>query len=976
MNKLIFLFSIIVLCSFTPVNEVDKNKAAIDWAENRIQEMSMDEMIGQLFMIRAHSDKGAEHTNEVKRQIKEYHVGGLCFFQGTPQKQARLTNEYQKLSKIPLMVSIDGEWGLGMRFKDEYAISFPRQLTLGAIKNNDIIYEMGAEIAKQFSRIGVHINFAPVVDVNNNAANPVIHNRSFGEDIYNVSAKSYAYMKGMQDAGMIACAKHFPGHGDTSVDSHYDLPLITHSKSRMDSIELMPFKTLVQLGIKSIMTAHLQVPALDDRDNRATSLSEDVITGILKNEMQFDGLIFTDAMEMKGVAKHFTVESSTVEALKAGNDMVLLPIDIEKAINGIKAALTSGELDSTFIANKVKKVLKNKHLIGLDQTPTIENIDDIPAEINNTGAIALKTKLYEQSVTLVKQENLEIPLKDLNNKKIAVLSLGTDAVTPFQNRIGSYLNVENIIAGKTIGPSQQTKIKNKLSLYDCVIISLHDLNIYQNKNYGLSKDQLDLIFTLNSQNKVILVNFGSPYALKFFENVPNIVQAYEEDDICQDVTAQSIMGANAFRGTLPVTVTPGFTYRHGIMTPELGRLKFGIPERVGINSDSLLQIEEIVEEMIKEKAAPGCQIMAIKDGQVVYQKAFGHHTFNKKRKVQLDHIYDVASVTKVLATTISLMKVEEKGKIRIDGKIDDYLPEIDTCNKGDLVIQDILAHHAKLPGWIAFYESTQKEKTKNSKEKILDEKYYRESYSDSFSIEVIKGLYLRTDYRDSIYSRIYACGLRDSDKYKYSDLGFYLFHQVIERMSGKKLDQFTKEEFYDQLNLSNTCFNAIKFHPENRIVPSEDDSYFRNKIVQGYVHDMGAAMLGGVSGHAGLFSNAQDLGVLMQMLLNGGHYGGKQILDPYLIRKYTQRHPKSTRRGLGFDMKELDKNKTLNMSELASDSAFGHLGFTGTVVSADPETNLVYVFLSNRTFPTMNNPKFSKNEYRPRIQSVFYEAMQ
>jgi len=942
------------------------------WANDKVAEMTIDQMIGQLFMIRAHSDKGPEHIKDVKRQIEKYEVGGLCFFQGTPTKQAELTNQYQAMSSIPLFISIDGEWGLGMRFKDN-AISFPRQLTLGAIKNNDIIYEMGQEIAAHCKRIGIHINFAPVVDVNNNPDNPVIHNRSFGEDIFNVSAKSYVYMKGMQDAGLIACAKHFPGHGDTAVDSHYDLPLLLHSRKRIDSLELMPFKTIIETGVKSIMSAHLQIPSLDDRPNRPASLSKYILTDILKGELKFEGLVFTDAMEMKGVAKHYGPAKSSIEALKAGNDIILLPEDMDVAFKGVKQAYKDGVIDSMMILEKTIKVLYHKHLIGLNKKPRITNYSNIDRDINNPQAIALKTRLYEEAITLIKNESLELPIKDISNQKIAVLSLGADQLTPFQNRISSYTKVEKITAGNTISEAKQGQIKNKLALYDHVIISLHDLSIRSSKNYGISQSQLDLIFKLNSQNKITIVNFGTPYILKFFENVPNLVQAYEEDEICQDVTAQAVMGALNFRGLLPVSVGEKFKYRHGIVKPSLNRLKYGIPERVGMNADSLLMIEEIVEEMIKEKAAPGCQILAIKDGQVVYDKAFGYHTFNKKKRVQQDDIYDVASVTKILATTLSLMKLNEQGIIGLDQTVDRYLPEIDTSNKGDLILQDVLAHHSGLPGWIPFYKATLEEEKKKT---IPSKKYYRKTLTDSFCLQVTNDLFLRCDYQDSIYSRIYACGLRDNRDYKYSDLGFYLFHQIIQRMSGRRLDYYAEENFYKNLGLKRTGFNPTKRFEKSMIVPSEDDDYFRNEVVQGYVHDMGSAMLGGVSGHAGLFSTAQELGVIMQMLMNGGTYGGEQYLDSYTIRKFTSRYPRSTRRGLGFDMKELNDKKTMNMSELASPSTFGHLGFTGCAVFADPETNLIYIFLSNRTFPTMNNPKFSRNEYRPRVQSVFYKALE
>ncbi len=971
MKQLVYIV-IFTLFSFTnPIGQ--KETKSIEWANAILDKMSLDEMIGQLFMIRAHSDLGADHIASVKRQIKKYHVGGMCFFQGTPQKQAELINEYQKLSKNPLLIAQDAEWGLGMRFKDKYAISFPKQLTLGAIKNNDLIYQMGQEVAKHLLRIGVQVNFAPVVDVNVNPANPVIHNRSFGEDIYNVTAKSHAYMMGMQDGGLMACAKHFPGHGDTSVDSHYDLPVILHDNSRLDSIELMPFRTLSNLGVKSMMSAHLQVPTIDNRENRPTSLSAKALQKLLIEDIGFKGLIFTDGLEMKGVANHFKPGEMEIEALKAGNDVLLLPIDIDVAFKKIKEAVKAGSLDSTMIRKKALKILSNKYELGLDKKPTVNNLSNIPKDINTNEAIALKSKLYEEAITLVKNEKQTIPIEKKSNAKIAVLSLGSKTETPFQKRINSYENITKLNLPKSFTNAEKNTINNKISGHDVVIIGLHDMNIYASKNYGITENEIKFIQELSKTKKVVLVNFGTPYALKYFGDITTIIQAYEEDTICQDITAQMIFGAYGFRGTLPVSVND-FVRNTGIQTASLQTLKYGVPEKVGMISDSLDAIKDIVEEMIKEKAAPGCQVLAIKDGQIVYDEAFGYHTYDKKKKVEKEDVYDVASVTKILATTISMMKMDEQKTIDINEKIEKYLPEIDTCNKGSLIIKDVLAHHAKLPGWIAFYENTLKEKESKKAKVEIDNKYYKSSFSDSFCLHVVDDLYLRCDYRDSIYQRIYACGLRDEAEYKYSDLGFYLFDQMITRMSGMRLDEYTKTHFYKPLGLNKTGFNPLEWSNKNAIVPSEKDDYYRNKIIHGHVHDMGAAMLGGVAGHAGLFSNTQDLAVIMQMLLNGGNYGGKQYLQPETIMKYTNRYYNS-RRGLGFDMKETDENRTLNMSDEASDSTFGHLGFTGTAVFADPEHNLVYIFLSNRTFPTMNNNKFSRNEYRPRIQSVFYNAL-
>ena len=932
--------------------------------------MSLDQKIGQLFMIRAHSDLGDEHIQDVKNQIKNYHVGGLCFFQGSPEKQAQLNNAYQQLSDLPLMVAMDAEWGLGMRLKD-HALSYPKQLTLGAIHDNTLIYDMGRDIAHQLRRIGVHINFAPVADVNNNPSNPVIHNRSFGEDIYNVATKSYAYMKALQDNGVLACAKHFPGHGDTDVDSHYDLPLIRHSKQRLDSLELMPFRVLSQLGVGSMMSAHLSIPALDNRENRPSSLSHKVLSELLRAEMNFEGLIFTDGLEMQGVARHFEPGQMELEALKAGNDVLLLPIDIQKAFTEIKNAVLTGRLSEASIDEKVRRILEAKYFLGLDDPAALQvNLSGISRDINKASYLSHIYKLYERSISLVRDKKQMIPLIDYEIPRTASLSIGASRGNRFQERLGDLGITENQgLPGRFNAQQMQTAI-DRLRPYDNIIISIHDMSIYKKRDFGISAECFDLIYKLNNQKNVILVIFGTPYALEYFNDIETILLAYEDNEIVQDVCSQSLLGVNRIRGKLPVTVNSHFPIRSGIETPGLFRLGYAIPENVGINSDTLLKIDTIVQDMILKNAAPGCQILAAKDGKIFFQKSYGFHTPDSRLPVEDDDVYDVASVTKILSTTIALMKLYDEGKINLYEKFGKYLNHIDTSNKARLIIEDVLAHHAGLPGWIPFYRATV------DSDKISKfEKYYRPIQSDSFNIRVCQNMYLRNDYRDSIFNMIYGAELRDNREYRYSDLGFYLFQEIIESRSGQKLDQYVSDNFYKPLNLKRTMYNPLDQLEKDDIIPSEKDDYYRNCVLHGYVHDMGAAMLGGVAGHAGLFSNSKELAILMQMLLNGGSYGGNNYIKPNTVERFTRRYFKSTRRGLGFDMKELDPDRTLNMAEEASPYTFGHLGFTGIAVFADPKYNMIYVMLTNRTYPSMENYIFSKENYRPRIQSVFYRAM-
>ncbi len=965
--SLVIIPVIIFLSSFDLSAQVLQNAS---WTDSVMQEMTIEEKIGQLFMIRAFSKNDKSHIQFVEEQIKKYHIGGVCFFQGDPKKQVELVNKYQDLSSYPLLVSIDGEWGLGMRFPDK-AISFPRQITIGAINDNQLIYRMGKEIGRQCQLLGINVNFAPDVDVNNNPNNPVINMRSFGEDRDNVASKAYAYMRGLQDANVMACAKHFPGHGDTDVDSHYDLPIIGHDRFRLDSIELYPFKKMIDMGISSVMVAHLQVPALDARSNRPTTLSDKVISDLLRTELDFDGLIYTDAMEMKGVTKHYEAGMADLEAFLAGNDIILLPEDIHQGYNRILEAYKSGVISEERINVSVRRILKAKEKLKLHNQLQKANASDIYKELNSDEAINIKTEIYERAITLANNEKKLLPIRKLSKASYASVALGVNKRSVFQERLGSYVEVDSYHIPKEGSKAKYTEVQNAIKDKDRIIISLHDMSWYAKKNYGLDQDQIDYVNTLSQSADVILVVFGTPYSLKWFEKIPTVVVAYEDNEISQEVAAQALFGVTDIGGKLPVTASSKYIMGKGERITGLKRIGFSRPERVGLNSDTLRNIKKIVGEMIAEKAAPGCQILIAKNNRVVYHESFGYHTYDKIRKVKKSDIYDLASVTKVMATTISLMHLDDQEAFDLSGYIKDYIPEEDTTNKATIQYHDMLAHVGGLVGWIPFYKNTL---TEDRSPKPSDD-YYAQEQSEEFPHYVTDNLYLRHDYQDSIWRKVFSSKLRDKRDYRYSDLAFYIGSRTIENLSKMSVDQYAHQYFYSPLGLRTTTFNPLKKVDKNRVPPTEKDTYFRMSTIRGTVHDMGAAMLGGVSGHAGLFSSALDLGVLMQMMLNKGYYGGYNYLSPETVEKYTKRHWASSRRGIGFDMKELNPDKTQNMSDKASRNTFGHLGFTGTAVFADPDHDIIYIFLSNRTYPTMRNNKLGKNNYRPRIQSVIYDAL-
>lgn len=940
------------------------------WVNDKYDQMSTDEKIGQLYMIRAFSKNDPGHIKFVKTQIKKYSVGGICFFQGDPMRQADLVNEYQGLSKTPMMISMDAEWGIGMRFPKK-AISFPKQMTLGAINDHQLIYRMGKEVGRQCRLAGMQLNYAPVVDVNNNPDNPVINYRSFGEDRYNVAAKSYAYMKGLQDANVLSCAKHFPGHGDTNVDSHHDLPVIPHSRRRLDSLELFTFDMMIKQGVDAIMVAHLQVPALDATPNLPTTVSKKVVTDLLQEEMNFKGLIFTDGMEMKGVTKHFPVGEADLQAFLAGNDIILLPDDIDVSFKLFKKAVADGRITEERLARSVKKILSSKYDLDLHRTKGLAQKTALKESLFSTEAKVVKSKIYEKAITLAANTQYTLPIFQFSGIKFGSVSLGTDKKTTFQSRLSEYIDLSEFQIRRNGTSDQYSRALESLQYHDIVFISVHEMSRNASKKYGLTQDQINFIHQLAGRTRVVLTLFGSPYTLEYFEQIPCTVVAYEGDPMAQEAAAQALMGAIDITGKLPITASEKFPIGTGQQLPALGRLGYSIPEAVGLNSDTLRRIDELAKELISKKAAPGCQILVAKDNKIVYHKSFGFHTYDKKRPVDIDDIYDVASVTKIMASTISTMKLQDMGQFDINDPIAKYIPEEDTTNKAGIIYEDMMAHVSGLASWIPFFKSTIDEE--NPRE--INPSYYATQKSSEFALSVTPKMYMRTDYQDSIWRRIFSSNLKDNRQYKYSDLAFYIMNKTIENISGEQVDQFAETNFYGPMGLKRTMFNPIRTIDKKYITPSEHDQYWRNEIVHGTVHDMGAAMLDGVSGHAGLFSNSKELSILLQMLLNGGYYGGQQYLNPSTIKYYTQRHWRSSRRGIGFDMKELNPDKSMNMSEKASRSTFGHLGFTGTAVFADPESNLVFVFLSNRTFPTMNNNKLGKENYRPKIQSVVYNAL-
>lgn len=934
------------------------------WVDSIFNTMTPEQRIGQLFMIPVYSNQNMAHFEEVERDIKNHNIGGIIFMQGGPVRQINLTNHFQSIAKVPILMSMDAEWGPDMRL--DSTTPMPRQLTLGAIQDPDLVYEMGAEVARQLKRLGVHMNFAPVVDVNNNSRNPVINDRSFGENRYNVALRGLQYMKGLQDNGVIAVAKHFPGHGDTDKDSHYDLPVITHNRARLDSLELFPFRIMINQGVLGIMTAHLYIPALDKAVNAAASISETIVTGLLKKELGFEGLIVTDALNMKGVSAFNEPGQAELKALLAGNDILLFPGNIPKSLNLIQKAIKEGKITQAEIDRRVKKILKAKYWAGLNNFQPIPT-DNIYDDLNNPKIEALRYKLFENAITVAANKKSMIPINWKDSANIASISIGTSNINEFQQTLTKYAPVNNYFISKSASSAQFSQMSNLLKQYNQVVISLHDMSRFSSRNFGITEETKAFIERLNKETNVILVVFGNPYSLKYFDNIPSVVVAYEDNNISQNVAAQVLFGGVPAKGNLPVTASSNFRFGAGNKIDKASRLGYTIPEGVGLNSTYLQKIDIIINDAIADKATPGAQILVAKDGKVFYHKSFGYHTYDTTRKVKNEDLYDLASITKIAASTISLMKLYDEGKIDLDKSLSKYIPGIKQSSIAKLELKDILTHTAGLQSWIPFYAST-----------VTDPAVYSDYYcveaNTEYCIPVANNLFMRQDFVDSITYIIETSELQKPGSYKYSDLGFYMFRLLVEKQSGLSLDKYVQRNFYQPLGLSTMTYNPLnKFTPDD-ITPTEFDKIFRRQLIHGYVHDQGAAMLGGVSGHAGLFSNANDLAILMQMLLNGGEYAGKRYIDEKTVNQFTKRQSNKSRRGLGFDKPEPDK-KEGPTAPSASKSTFGHTGFTGTATWVDPEHNLVFVFLSNRVHPSAENKKLITNDIRTRVQQVVYDAM-
>lgn len=934
------------------------------WVDSIYNNLTLDEKIGQLFFVQATS-KNKNNSEKILNNIKNFKIGGLIFSTGHPSIQANLTNKYQNASEIPLMISMDAEWGVGMRL--DSVPKFPWNMSLGAIKNDLLIEKIGSEIGYQFKRLGIHMNFAPVIDINTNPKNPIIGNRSYGENKINVSEKGISFTKGIQSNNVLATAKHFPGHGDTSKDSHLTLPTINFDEKRIKKVELYPFKKLIEDGLSAVMIAHLNVPSLEKENMLPSTLSKNIIEKTLIKELNFNGLIITDALEMKGVSE-FTKKNVDLMAFLAGNDILLMSSDISKGIKSIKKSIKKGKISEQRLARSVKKILKAKYKVGLNSYKSIETTNLID-DLNSISVTNLINKSIESIPTLIKNKSNVIPVK-LDTESILNIQFGNSDGVIFNDYLNKFKRVKAIKASNI----NTNDLNSLLANHKLIIVSFHMKSDtpWENMNKKFSDNEQDILKLIDEHDNKILASFTNPYTLSLLnlKSYNSVIVGFQNNYEFQKTIAQQIFGAKEIKGNLPVSINETYKEGTGIILKNLNILSYADPEMVGVDRKKLNKIDSLVNYAIQNEMTPGAQILVAKNSKIIYDKSFGRLRYNENLKTNSETIYDLASLTKILVTTPIIMNLVDKNIIGLETKLKEIIPRYEKSNKSEISVKELLSGHAALQAWIPFYKLTLDEKNRPSS------KYYSFSRNRTNSVKVSPDLYLRTDYIDTIRNIIEKSDLL-KNKYKYSDLSYLIIQEFIENHYNQNLDQIIHELMFRKLGIELTYNPTLKYSTKN-IAPTELDEYFRYKEINGYVHDMAAAMLGGVSTHAGLFGNAINVAKVMQLYIQNGNYGNQQILNPETINLFNNCYycDEDNRRGVGFDKPQLeDDGPTCGCISMNS---FGHSGWTGTFAWADPDQEIIYVFLSNRSYPTgesAGKSKLVKENIRSKIQEIIYNSI-
>ncbi len=942
------------------------------WVIEQLEKLTLEEKIAQLMMVTVYPEQDNISKQKMLELIQKYKPGGILVMQGIPVKTASWINDFQQNSNVPLLVAVDGEWGLAMR--TDSVMSFPYAQAIGAVQDSAFIYQMGRDMGNQLKFMGIHMNFAPVADINTNPANPVINFRSFGEDKLNVAQKAWWIASGMQDVGVIPVAKHFPGHGDTDTDSHKTLPYLNHSKNRMDNIETYPFRYLAKKGISGMMSAHLNVPSLD-KSETPSSLSKLIITNYLKEEIGFKGFVVTDAINMKGVR---TEKGNTeAEALKAGNDIIEFVPDIDKAIQSVIDAVINNEISELDIYEKCRTVLALKRWVNLHEYKPA-NLKNLTDKLNSPYFEVTNRKLIKGSLTVLKNESI-LPVEHLDSFKIASISIGDNTLSPFMGMLDKYTRMDHFYLSDEATERDWANLRMKLDNYNLVIAGISGINIYPSGKYGTSEIQRKAVSEIVQEHNSVFVFFGNAYALKYFDNIHHaegLILAYQDNRLTQELAAQLVFGAFDGSGKLPVTIDPRFKLNNGIQVKKNNGLAYTIPEELGINGKLLKhRIDSIALEGVNNGAYPGCQVLFAIKGNVIFHECYGFHTYEKKEKVLPDDIYDLASITKVTGSLPAIMKLVDEKKMNLNMPLSHYWSDFKKTDKEFLSLRDVLAHQARLTPWIPFWQMAVQQSGD------LDPLVFKDHPTDKFNVRVSEKLYMNEDFKQTMFDTIRNSELKPVKKYLYSDLSFILYPFIVSNITGIPFEKYLSDNFYRPLGAFSYTYNPYQHFPLSRIVPTEIDDFFRHETLRGFVHDEGAAMLGGISGHAGLFCSTNDLAKVFQMYLQKGYFGGNRYISESTLNEFTriQFPDNENRRGLGFDKPLIDNEKnSLKDSYPATDASknsFGHSGFTGTFVWADPDNGLLFLFMSNRVYPTRENLMLFDLNIRTSLHQTMYDCI-
>lgn len=1061
--KILFIFLISLSVSYGQKNPEFLSQHQKRWVDSIFANMTLDQKIGQLLMPRGNFSGKPHDIEQLKTWVTIYKIGGVVFFAGNPTVQVDITNQLQAISDIPLWIGQDFEWGTAMRL--DSTVQFPYALTLGAYQGDlSLLEEMGQEIGQHCNRLGVHINYAPVVDINSNPLNPVINFRSFGENRENVTQKALAVWKGMNSKHIICTAKHFPGHGDTQTDSHADLPVVTANKEALLKADLGPFSDLIKAGIPGIMSAHIQVPSLDDTPHMPATLSRKIIHDLLRKELGFEGLVFTDAMDMQGVLKNHEQGEAIILALIAGNDIIETFLDVPLAVESVKTALLNGRLTYEWLDYKVKKILKAKSWVGLDHYVPV-NRENLVQDLNSYQSEFINEKLSASAITLIKNEGDILPLPD-EAQKIVLLSLNNDSELPLADMIRNYTKIKQInIKSESIKGLNLDSLTRLLEDAEIIITAAFFSSMRPAKNYGLSNEFIKILESIGSHKKSVLLWMGNPYGLEKvnLSDYQAVLCGYQDSKYTQRAIAQKLWGAGHCQGVLPVTLK-NLSFHNPARIIEKPKLIYGSGN---LTIDKMVRLHKSVDSMmtlgLNEHVFPGAALQVIYRDKVILQKSFGSPTYSpsplhaaliqnnsdnvmdqstsgslsKKienyengQKVNIHDIYDLASLTKILGSAFAFMRWVDEGKISPDDSISSFFPEWKSFPVGSLTFRDCMTHRSGLPAWIPFWRTSidsvktlqmalkqdikldslcvlevkkpfflwrwlgKKPVTKvsiektikinnktlwntifNTKELYWNSKYYSTVKNTNHSIRIRDSLWLSDDYTNEIYRQIIQAPLGKKGDYLYSDLHFYLYPELCKRLTGSSLETYL-DSLYGELNLPSLGYLPLKKFPLTSIIPTEVDSTFRISLIHGNVHDEGAIMMGGVSGHAGLFSDVNDVSKLLYLFLKNGKTENKTWLRESTIKEFTdyQFKGENNRRALIFDKKD-PSGKAQNAPKLASPSSYGHSGFTGTYAWVDPDYDLVIVFLSNRVHPTRNNGKINQFLFRQNLCDEVYKVI-